>query len=495
MVFKRLTNENVRPDLTFGERVAYGFGDFSSNILYSALGVYLMLYYTDVIGVSAIAVGIIMTASRVFDGISDLIMGVIIDRTKSPYGKARVWILRLVIPYAIGNILLFAVPTGWSETAKLIYIFCTYNLAFTILFTGINLPYATLTALMTQNQYERSVLAIFRMVLATCGTLFIKICTLPVVRFFGGENDPTAWTMTFVVFGGVEIITFMITFLFTRERVHTAAVDSKKADVPVGVAFKALLHNKYWIIATINLLLLFIVMGVSNAAEAYYVKQILGDPDLIGTFGLAVQLTQIGCMVTFVAFFVKKYGKRNVMFAGAAIMAVGYAIMGIGSESLPIMIFGCILRGIGNAGIAACQFAMVVDTIEYGEWKSGVRTDGLINSAASFGQKMGNGFSMLLLSAILSWGGYVGTASTQTESALFAIKAGYIYIPIVLTIVQLIVLLFYKLDYEYPTILAELNARQRAAEAQDEAANATEAAVAATTDAASAEQPQQPQQK
>ena len=120
MLFKRFTNENATPKVTFGERVAYGFGDFSSNILYSALGVYLMLYYTDVVGVSALSVGFIMTISRVFDGISDLFMGVIIDRTKSPYGKARIWILRLVIPYAIGNILLFAVPTGWSETAKLV---------------------------------------------------------------------------------------------------------------------------------------------------------------------------------------------------------------------------------------------------------------------------------------------------------------------------------------------------------------------------------------
>ena len=120
----------------------------------------------------------------------------------------------MVVPYAIGTVLLFAVPVGWSETAKLIYIFFSYNLAFTVLFTGINLPYATLTALMTQDQYERSVLSIFRMILATCGTLFIKTCTLPVVRFFG--NDARAWTMTFIVFGALEIVTFMITFLFTR---------------------------------------------------------------------------------------------------------------------------------------------------------------------------------------------------------------------------------------------------------------------------------------
>lgn len=457
-MFQKFTNENASPKVTFGERVAYGFGDFSSNILYSAMGVYLMLYYTDVVGVNAIAVGLIMTASKVFDGVSDLIMGVIIDRTKSRYGKARVWILRLVIPYAIGNILLFAVPVGWGVTAKLVYIFFSYNLAFTVLFTAINLPYATLTALMTQDQYERSVLAIFRMVLATSGTLFIKTCTMPVVRFFGGEANPRAWTLTFVVFGALEIITFMITFLFTRERVQ--ATETKKDSVPVSQGFKALLKNKYWFIATINLILIFVVQGVSNSAEAYYTKQVLGNSDLVGTFGVAFQLTQIICMVTFIAPLVKKFGKRNVLLAGAVVMAVGYAIMGIGAKSMQLLIAGCVLRGIGNAGVSACQFAMVTDTIEYGEWKTGIRTEGLVNSAASFGQKIGNGLSVLILSIILNIGGYVGTAATQTAGAIMSIKAAYIYVPILLTAVQFLILLFYKLDKEYPAILADLEKRR-----------------------------------
>lgn len=146
---QNVTDSNGK--ISVKERIAYGFGDFSSNIMYSAMSAFLMFYYTDVVGVGAAAVGVIMMCSRLFDGVSDLIMGIIIDRTNSKYGKARVWILRLVIPYAIGTVLLFAVPTDWTQTAKLIYIFFSYNLAFTVLFTGINLPYATLTALMTQN--------------------------------------------------------------------------------------------------------------------------------------------------------------------------------------------------------------------------------------------------------------------------------------------------------------------------------------------------------
>lgn len=189
MLFKKFTNENASERVTVKERLAYGCGDFSSNIMYSAMAVFLLFYYTDVVGVSAAAVGIIMMCSRIFDGISDLIMGVIIDRTKSPFGKARIWILWLVISYAIGTALLFSVPVGWSETAKLIYIFFSYNLAFTVLFTGINLPYATL-----------------------------------------------------------------------------------------------------------NLILIFIAQGINGSAEVYYTKIVLGNSDLVGTFSVALQATQIICI-------------------------------------------------------------------------------------------------------------------------------------------------------------------------------------------------------
>lgn len=146
----------------FIERFSYGCGDFGCNIIYTAMSAFLMLYYTDYAGVSAIAVGTIMMVSRIFDGISDVIMGVIVDRTKSRFGKARPWLLRMCVPFAISGVLLFSVPTSWAQTPKLVYVFITYNLVSTIIFTAINVPYSALNALMTQDPYERSVLSVFR---------------------------------------------------------------------------------------------------------------------------------------------------------------------------------------------------------------------------------------------------------------------------------------------------------------------------------------------
>ena len=211
------------------ERFSYGCGDFGCNIIYTAMSAFLLFYYTDYAGVSAFAVGSIMMVSRFFDGISDIIMGVIVDRTKSRFGKARPWLLRMCIPFAISGILLFSVPVSWSSAPKLVYVFITYNLVSTVIYTAINVPYSALNALMTQDPYERSVLSIFRNLLATAGTLTINTFTLPLVEYFG--NTPSAWTKTFMVFGFLSVAAFLINFLGTRERVKPAAREDRKSVV------------------------------------------------------------------------------------------------------------------------------------------------------------------------------------------------------------------------------------------------------------------------
>lgn len=189
------------------ERFAYGCGDFGCNIIYVAMSTFLLFYYTDYAHVSAAAVGTIMLASRVFDGISDVVMGVIVDRTKSKYGKARPWILRMCVPFVVSGVLLFSVPAEWPDMAKLVYVFITYNLMSTVFYTAINVPYSALNALMTQNPYERSVLSIFRNLMATAGTLVINTFTLPLVQAFG--DNLSAWTKAFVLLGILAIVAFL----------------------------------------------------------------------------------------------------------------------------------------------------------------------------------------------------------------------------------------------------------------------------------------------
>ena len=423
--------------ISFFERISYGCGDLGCNIIYSAMSAFLLFYYTNYADVSAAAVGSIMLVSRILDGFSDLTMGIIVDRTKSKYGKARPWILRMAIPFAIAAVLLFSVPSNLGITSKLIYIFITYNLVSTVIYTAINVPYATLNSLITQNQYERGVLSIFRMILATCGTLLINGLTLPLVEYFG--NNLSAWTKTFFVFGIASIMVFFITFTGTKERVKAVKQDRNEV-----IPFK--------------IVCIFIVFAINGGSSVYYAKFILGDEKLFGPINMVSNISQIIAMFM-VAPFIKKFGKRNVLIVGSIILISSNVMFIIVGQDYIGVIFSSAIKGIGSAGIASTMFAIVSDTIEYGEWKTGYRTEGLINSASSFGFKVGNGLGSAILGAVLSIGGYVGTSATQSDLAIVSIKVCFIYLPIFITILQIIIMSFYKLDKEYSTILNELNTK------------------------------------
>ena len=405
------------------------------------------------------AVGTIMMISRVFDGFSDIIMGVIVDRTHSRFGKARPWILRMCIPFAISGVLMFSVPASWSSTPKLVYVFITYNLVSTVIYTAINVPYSALNALMTQDPYERSVLSIFRNLLATAGTLTINTFTLPLVEYFG--NNASAWTKTFVVFGFVSIAAFLCTFFGTKERVRANEAGEQKVEenVPFVTGIKALFQNKYWIMMTGMLALFFLMYSVNGGATVYYAKDILGDKNLVSTINGIFNIVQI-CGMFFIAMLVKKFGKRNVFSLGLILDIIGMLVLNFSGGFMPIIVVSSVIRGIGNACGGATMWAMVSDTIDYGEWKTGYRTEGLVNSACSFGYKIGNGIGSALLGVILEVGGYVGNAAAQTASALTSIKICFVWIPIAVYVCGLIIMKFYHLDKEFDGILADLKARK-----------------------------------
>lgn len=444
------------------ERFSYGCGDFGCNIIYTAMSAFLMIYYTDYAGVNALAVGTIMMVSRIFDGVSDIIMGILVDRTKSRFGKARPWLLRMCVPFAVSGVLLFSVPTSWAAMPKLVYVFITYNLVSTVIYTAINVPYSALNALMTQDPYERSVLSIFRNLLATAGTLTINLCTLPLVEYFG--DNASAWTKTFCVLGLLAVAAFLINFFGTKERVRPSGAAQNKGagqkapDVPVMTGIKALFQNKYWIMMTGMLALFFLMYSVNGGATVYYAKDILGDRNLVGTINGIFNIVQIAGMF-FIAMLVKKYGKRNVFAAGLVLDIIGMLILNFSNGVIGMIIVSSIIRGVGNACGGATMWAMVSDTIDYGEWKTGVRTEGLVNSACSFGYKIGNGIGSALLGLILEIGGYVGEAATQTASALASIRVCFVWIPVAVYIAGLVIMKFYHLDREFAGIMKDLKER------------------------------------
>jgi len=456
-VQKEVLVEAPTPDLTenlsFKEKLGYGFGDMASNLIFSSMSMFLLFFYTDVAGISAAVIGTIMLFTRIFDGLTDIGLGFVVDKTKSKHGKARPWIKWMAIPFAISAVLVFTIPDA-GTVGKIVYITITYNLV-NLIYTAINIPYGVLNSLITQDQYQRSVLNIFRMFMALIAALSVSMITLPIVSAFGGGL--TGWQITFSIYGVIGAVLFFITYYSTKERVQPA-VGSSDQKIPMKIGVNALFKNKYWGLMVLFMVVTYLGQGIGSGVNIYFAQYILNDSNLIGTLTLANLIPMMIAMLI-ISPVVKRLGKRNSMILGLIITIIGTLFILVNPGSVTMVMIGTVIKGIGTAPIIGSMFAMLADTIEYGEWKSGVRTEGLVYSAGSFGTKVGTGLGSAALGWILAFGGYVGGAAKQSDAALLSINALFIYIPLILAVLQLAIMIFYKLDREYPAIMKELQNR------------------------------------
>ncbi len=451
-----VNNPDKNPNIGIVERIAYGLGDFSSQLLLTPVSMLFIYYATEFVNVNIAVVAGIMLISRVFDGFSDLFVGYLIEKTKSPYGKTRAWILRMIIPYFICGVAMFSVPPMLPDVAKYVYIFLVYNLTITVVYTAINLPYGALSTLMTQDSYKRSVLVIFRMLGSTAGGTLVMMCTLPMVKHFG--NDQMAWTITAAILSGAAALCFFFTFFFCHERVISAPVPEGKGNTKRAIM--RLFKNQYWIMLTIAMLLVCAADIVSGSANTYYCRYFLQDDTLIGNFAAVSNTCKVIGMIVVVPVLLKIIGKRNsLLFACILIILANFARL-INPYSIEL---NYVIQGICGfcAGFTyTCLFAMIPDCVEYSEYRDGERHEGLVYSSVSFASKVAGGLGIMISSVVMDFGGYVNGAETQTDSAMNAILASVTIIPPCMFIAAAIALCFYRLDKIYDAIVRELKERQ-----------------------------------
>jgi GPH family glycoside/pentoside/hexuronide:cation symporter len=450
-----ITTPGKSEKISIWERLAYGCGDAGFNIVWASLTAFIVFFFTDIAGLPPAMVSVILLAGRIFDGSDDVVAGWLVDRTRSRFGKARPWILWLVLPFGILTVMLFTVP-NLSLTGKIIYAGVVY-FVINDLYSFINIPYGTLNAMITQDQYQRSLLNLTRMIMAILATIFVSSATVGFVELMGG--GPAAWQRMYIIYAVVAMALLMVTFLFTKERVKTEDPSKLASTVPFKVAAVALIKNRYlWLIVG-TLILAFISQGLGGAA-IYFAQYVLGDIQLIAMLQLAANVPVLLGMFL-VAPLIKKFSKRTCTLVGALLMVVGSFIIIINPRSLPIVIIGTLIKALGLAPVAGVGGAMVLDTIEYGDWKTGVRSEGLISSMASLASKVGIGFGAALIGWTLAAGRYVANAANQAPTAIAAIQMCFIYIPAVLAVIILILLWFFDLDKIYPRISQELYERHQ----------------------------------
>jgi GPH family glycoside/pentoside/hexuronide:cation symporter len=455
-----MSNErNYNFKISLREKISYGLGDTTCNIVIGLTTTLLTLFYTDYMGISPVIIGTIILVSRIFDGISDITMGIIVEKTHSKYGKARPWLLWMAAPFAISGIALFLVPAKANDMIKAIYIFVTYNLVTTVVYTAVNLPYGALVTMMTRDQHERTVTNVLRMVLSPIGRIMITAFTLPLVEKLG--NTQTSWIIVTTIFCLFGMILLFICFANTKERVYIEAAQKK---VPVKTGFSALIHNKYWLMSLSLWGILAFHQTATGIVLPYYCKYIFGNQNYLSTIYTAEQVAMMAGILI-IPLFVQRFGKRNFALIGSFLVITGHLLFLIDTNSYPLLLISSTIKGLGEAPLFGLIFSFIADSVEYGQWKTHVRQEGMIFSAASVGSKLGAGLTSLTVGWILGLAGYIASDASegiveQPQRALLAISNIWNFSPFIIWGMAIILLLFYKLDKQYPSIMNELEERE-----------------------------------
>ena len=445
-------NENsvTLEKVPFREKIAYGLGDAGCNFIWTTVGMFLTVYYTDSVGIAAGVVGTIMLLTRLLDGVSDLIMGNIVDHTHTRWGKARPWV-GLMAPFlGLGLILLFNVPGTLSGGGKIAYASVTYVLLAVVIYTACNLSYGTLMSYMAPDQQDCTTLSSVRFFCTWLAVLVIIYTAPSMIEKIGYRGMS-------ILYGIIGTILILVTFFFTKERT-TGDAEQKKDDVPAGQALKLLFKNKYFIYVALLFIINYAALNLTNGIVIYYVRDILGNMGAYGTVNTMGFLPSI-ILLPFFPKIAAKFGKWVCLMVGFVMQIIGYIVILAFPTSFAMLIVGLALVGIGRVPHSAGLFAMIADVIDYGDWKFGKRIEGMTYSAASFGMKVGTGIGSAVVGWGLELGGYAGDAAVQSASALFAIKALYTWVPMILIIIGTVIMAACNLDKIYPTIQKDLAAR------------------------------------
>jgi GPH family glycoside/pentoside/hexuronide:cation symporter len=445
--------------LKWRERITYGLGDVGGNLIFGLITSFLLFYLTDTVGIGAAIAGTLLLLGRVMDGTMDLILGTFIDKTSTRWGKARPWIF-VGAPFVVVTfVLLFNVPAGLSQTGKQAYVFVFYFLCLGVGYVASNLAYHTLLSVITSSSKMRVSLTVVRTICGLVTALTVNVITLPVIAALGGGQ--TGWTRTALIYGGISLITLLVVFFGTRERVQPAKETDRSAKRPVRELLRILFRNPYFYLGFVFFFLVYLLSG-SAGSGVYYAKDVLGDPNAYSFLSL-VTLAPLAVGIWFMPAIVARFGKRGPMLVGIAVTLVGAAITFIDPTNFTVLLTGLLIRSVGTIPVLGSLYALMADVVDYGEWKSGVRVEGMIFGAATAGQNFGAGLGAALVGWLLAAGNYDPDAATQPASAISMEIFLFLGLPAVVAVLQAVTIYFIKIDKHMTQMQHDLAARRVAA--------------------------------
>lgn len=435
------------------QKASYAFGSGAGNVIITLMSTFLTAYYTDTVGMAIAAIGTMMLYVRFLDGITDIIMGAIIEKTNTRWGKARPWMLYRVPLVIVSVVLTLNVPERLGDSGKLIYIYLTYILLNCITYTALQTAHSALLARITIDPDERQKMTSLNQIANAAVTLILNAITAGMVVSIGWRY--VSWFYALLATAGS-----LICFFGTKESVESAAPKNGQTTekIPFKVSLKAALKNKYFYMLILAAMLVIGSTAASGTVLFYFCNNVLGDVGMLTpvTFASAVSAIAINF---FVPAIVRRLGSHKTLILSAVVYTAGFAVTGIGGSNLVIVLLGQVIRGIGQGAFYANIFATIAQVVDFGDWKYGVRTEGLISISYGFGAKLGMGFGAAIASWVLAAGGYDGMAAVQSSSAIASISFAFTWLNVIIGCLMIVLTIFLNVGKYSEEMQAALTVR------------------------------------
>jgi GPH family glycoside/pentoside/hexuronide:cation symporter/probable glucitol transport protein GutA len=444
------------------EKIAYGIGCFGQNLAYYFIANYILFFYTDIFGILPAAAGTLLLITKIWDGVNDPLMGIIVDRTRSRWGKFRPWLIFTPIIFVPLSILCFSAP-DLSPVGKIVWAYATYIL-FDMAYTASDVPYWAMSSAMTANATERNSVVMYPRFVATIAVSAATIGTLPLIHFFqnvaGGASARAdrGFQLTALFYGILTVICFGITFFKVRERV---VVPYNQKNSSAGDILHTLTRNSPLMLLIVSGLFVNVASGAKLSTLIYYAKYNLGNEMLNPVIaGINIPFILLGIAVT--PKLAKRWGKRNTYIVLNAVFGIGsLGFYFSGWNNIVVLLAWSCLSSIGMAAPLVLQTSMIADTIEYAELHTGRRSEGLIFSSQTFMVKLASALTAWLTGIILTSAGFVAN-TMQTQQSLKGIHSIISLIPFIACAIAIIPMFFYSLtEKQHAEILGMLESKQR----------------------------------
>lgn len=451
-----MKNDLNQSKVPFISKLAYGMGDVGCNFSWMFVGNFLMIFYTDVFGISMSAVATLMLFSRFWDAINDPIIGGLSDKTHTRWGRYRPWLLFAAPLTALVLILTFWAHPDWSQTHKIIYMAVTYCIL-VLGYTCVNIPYGTLCGAMTQNMTERAQINTSRSVSAMIAIGIINIITIPLIEWLGNGNARQGYLLIAILYGTIFAVCHIFCFAKTKEVVEVPVAQK----IPLQLQLQAVAKNKPYLLALLGQVLFGFILYGRNADLLYYFTYVENDAVLFTYYSMAIIIPSIigaACFPKVFQLTSNKGWAASVFAFGTGITIIALFFFSPVTSPIPFYLFAA-LSQFFFSGFNTAIYAIIPDCVEYGEWRTGIRNDGFQYAFISLGNKIGMALGTALLALSLGWAGYEAN-TTQNEAVVAIMRHSFSTIPGILWVVTALALFFYKLDKRsYNRILAVIKYR------------------------------------